>query len=90
MQMNVKPIPTLDPRVNEIRALTAKIVNQDILPNEKKLWAGWRDGGTDEDRRSSRELRESIKAKVKKAGCGHRICRRNTVAPGCASSSMRT
>ena len=40
MQMNVKPIPTLDARINEIRALTAKIVNQDILPNEKKLWAG--------------------------------------------------
>ena len=68
MQMNVKPIPTLDPRINEIRALTAQIVNHDILPNEKKLWAGWRDGATDEDRRSSRALRESIKEKVKKAG----------------------
>src|ERR1700691_11135 len=68
MQMNVKPIPTLNPRINEIRALTAKIVNQDILPNEKKLWAGYREGGTDEERRNSRELRESIKAKVKQAG----------------------
>ena len=68
MQMNVKPIPTLDPRINEIRALTAQIVNRDILPNEKKLWAGWRDGATDEDRRTSRALRESIKEKVKKAG----------------------
>ena len=68
MQMNVKPIPTLDARINEIRALTAKIVNQDILPNEKKLWAGYREGGTDEERRSSRELRESVKAKVKQAG----------------------
>src|SRR4029077_2879235 len=37
-------------------------------PNERKLWAGWRDGATDEDRRSSRALRESIKEKVKKAG----------------------
>jgi acyl-CoA dehydrogenase len=68
MQMNVKPIPTLDPRINEIRELTAKIVNHDILPNERKLWAGWRDGATDEERRSSRELRESIKDKVRKAG----------------------
>src|SRR6204780_376560 len=68
MQMNVKPIPTLSPRINEIRALTAKIVNQDILPNEKKLWAGYREGGTDEERRNSRELRESIKAKVKQSG----------------------
>ncbi len=68
MQMNVKPIPTLDSRINEIRALTAQIVNRDILPNEGKLMAGWRDGSTDEDRRSSRELSESIKAKVKQAG----------------------
>src|SRR6201987_3057520 len=68
MQMNVKPIPTLDPRINEIRALTAKIVNQDILPNERKLWAGWRETSTKEERGAPRDLRESIKAKVKKAG----------------------
>src|SRR5208283_6238124 len=68
MQMNVKPIPTLDPRINEIRALTAQIVNRDILPNERKLWAGWRDGATDQERRDSRALRESIKNKVKQAG----------------------
>ena len=43
MNMNVKPIPSLDPRINEIRALTARIVNGDILPNERKLWAGYRD-----------------------------------------------
>ena len=42
MHMNVKPIPTLDPRINEIRALTAQIVNREILPNERKLWAGAR------------------------------------------------
>jgi len=68
MHMNVKPIPALDPRINEIRALTAQIVNRDILPNERKLWAGWRDGATDEDRRVGRELRAAIKAKVKAAG----------------------
>jgi acyl-CoA dehydrogenase len=68
MNMNVKPIPTLDPRINDIRVLTAKILNHDILPNEKKLWAGWRDGATEEERRSSRELRESVTEKVKKAG----------------------
>ena len=39
MHMNVKPIPALDPRINEIRALTAQIVNREILPNERKLWA---------------------------------------------------
>ncbi|MFZ1889930.1 MAG: acyl-CoA dehydrogenase family protein [Candidatus Binataceae bacterium] len=68
MNMNVKPIPSLDPRINEIRALTARIVNGDILPNERKLWAGYRAGATDEERRNARELRESIKAKVKQAG----------------------
>jgi acyl-CoA dehydrogenase len=68
MHMNVKPIPTLDPRINEIRALTAQIVNRDILPNEQKLWAEWRNGATEEGRRSARELRESIKEKVKQAG----------------------
>ena len=68
MHMNVKPIPTLDPRINEIRALTAQIVNREILPNERKLWAGWRDGATEEERRGARELRDSIKEKVKQAG----------------------
>jgi acyl-CoA dehydrogenase len=68
MQMNVKPVPTLDPRINEIRMLAAQIINRDILPNERKLWAGWRDGATDEERRAARELRESIRQKVKQAG----------------------
>ena len=40
MAMNVKPVPTLDDEVNEIRLATADIVNQDIVPNEGKLW-GW-------------------------------------------------
>ena len=39
MPMNVQPIPTLDPRINEIRPLTAEIVNKEILPHESKLWA---------------------------------------------------
>jgi len=68
MHMNVKPIPTLDPRINEIRALTAQIVNRDILPNERKLWVGRQDGATDDERRAARELRESVKTKVKQAG----------------------
>ncbi len=38
--MNVKPVPTLDEEVNEIRLATAEIVNEDILPNEDRLW-GW-------------------------------------------------
>jgi acyl-CoA dehydrogenase len=38
MPMNVKPIPTLDDRINDMRVRTAEIVNDDILPNEAKLW----------------------------------------------------
>jgi len=68
MQMNVKPVKTLDPRINQIRDLTAQIVNREILPNERKLWVGWRDGASQEERRTSRELRESVKEKVKQAG----------------------
>ena len=39
MLMNVQPIPTVSERINEIRALTARIVNKEILPNENLLWA---------------------------------------------------
>ena len=68
LQMNVKPIPTLDPRINEIRALTAQIVNREILPNERKLWGARSEGATEEQRGEARELREAVKEKVKKAG----------------------
>ena len=44
MPMNVQPIPTISDRINDIRLKTAAIVNEEILPNEGKLWA-WRDGG---------------------------------------------
>jgi len=69
MKMNVKPIPTLSERINEIRNLTADIVNHEILPNENALWA-WRSDGrlSDSDRREARDLREGIKEKVKQAG----------------------
>ncbi|MDH5676901.1 MAG: hypothetical protein OEZ06_32595 [Myxococcales bacterium] len=44
MPMNVKPIPTLDERVNHIRTTTARIVNEQILPHEREL-AAWRKRG---------------------------------------------
>ncbi len=69
MRMNVKPIDSVPDRVNEIRMLTAKIVNQEILPNEKALW-GWRRqaGAGQAERDKAHRLREKIKAKVKQAG----------------------
>jgi acyl-CoA dehydrogenase len=67
--MNVQSIATLDDRINQIRLLTAEIVNREILPNEHKLWVWRRDGKVDEnERRAARELRHEIQAKVKQAG----------------------
>jgi len=68
MAMNVQPIPTLSDRVNQIRSLTAEIVNKEILPNENKLWRGRRSGASDEERAHSRTLRTEVQDKVKQAG----------------------
>ena len=69
MRMNVKPIPTVSDRINEIRQLTATIVNNEILPNENMRWgaaAGKR--FTDADRVDWARLRGGIKDKVRQAG----------------------
>ncbi len=68
MTMNCRPVPTLDERINDIRCRTAEIVNEDILPNEPRLWAARREGESMEHRREVLELRAEIKEKVKKAG----------------------
>jgi acyl-CoA dehydrogenase len=69
MLMNVQPIPTVSERVNEIRQLTALIVNKEILPNENMLWSWRRDGRfTEIDAEQARELRDGIKEKVRQAG----------------------
>ncbi len=69
MKMNVQPIPTLSERINEIRTLTASIVNQEILPHEGELW-NWRSDESlhENGRAHARELREGIKEKVRQAG----------------------
>src|SRR4051812_12145124 len=69
MVMNVKPVPTLDERINDIRMRTAAIVNEQILPNESRLWAARRDGSRDDQaRKEAHELRTEIREIVKKAG----------------------
>jgi len=69
MPMNVQAIPSLSDRINQIRIQTAKIVNDEILPHENKLWATRRDGKVDDAERSkARTLRHEIQAKVKQAG----------------------
>ena len=70
MAMNVQSIASLPDRINQIRTLTAEIVNKEILPNENALWRWRRDDGTysDSDRQKARELRHEIQAKVKQSG----------------------
>jgi acyl-CoA dehydrogenase len=68
MPMNVRPISTLDPRINEIRELTSRIVNKEILPNERMLTAGWRHGATTGERETCQSVADAIKDKVKRAG----------------------
>jgi acyl-CoA dehydrogenase len=67
--MNVQAIASLPDKINQIRLLTAKIVNDEILPNENKLWRWRRDGGvSDEEKTEARALRREIREKVKQAG----------------------
>ena len=69
MAMNVQPIANLPDKINQIRMLTAEIVNKEILPNETRLWRVRRDGPvTDAERAEARELRRGIQEKVKQAG----------------------
>ncbi|MBW2421175.1 MAG: acyl-CoA dehydrogenase family protein [Deltaproteobacteria bacterium] len=66
--MNVQPISTLSDRINQIRHLTAEIVNREILPNENELWRYSKDRHSESERSRARELRHEIQAKVKQAG----------------------
>jgi acyl-CoA dehydrogenase len=70
MPINVNPVPTLDDRVNDIRLRTARIVNEEILPNEGRLWRSRRGGEapTDAEREEALALREQIKERVRAAG----------------------
>jgi acyl-CoA dehydrogenase len=70
MAMNIQAVPTLSDRVNQIRLSTARIINEDILPNEDRLWqVRGPDGSVDEEKKAtSNELKEQIKQKAREAG----------------------
>jgi acyl-CoA dehydrogenase len=68
MVMNVKPVPALDERINDIRMRTAAIINDEILPNERMLWRGRASGADEAERKESRDLREHVKQRVKADG----------------------
>jgi acyl-CoA dehydrogenase len=55
--------------INEIRSKTAAIVNEDILPNEKILWA-WRGDGrySEDDVKEAKHLRKRIQDRVREEG----------------------
>src|SRR6476660_5770575 len=66
--MNCQPVPTLDPRINDIRMRTARIVNEHILPNERRLWASSSDQLTWTEQTERLELQAEIKALVQREG----------------------
>ncbi|MCZ6869889.1 MAG: acyl-CoA dehydrogenase family protein [Gammaproteobacteria bacterium] len=68
--MNVKPIPTVDNEINEIRLGTADIINHDILPVEDKLWGAVSDSANapNEVLEEAKQLRHEVQEKVKKTG----------------------
>jgi acyl-CoA dehydrogenase len=68
MPMNVQPIPAVSERINQVRMLTAEIVNREILPHENELWVGRSADSPTSARKHAHDLREGIKAKVKQAG----------------------
>ena len=69
MLMNVQPIAGVSDRVNEVRALTARIVNQEILPHENLLWARQMNARlTAGEVEQAHELREHIRSVVRQAG----------------------
>jgi acyl-CoA dehydrogenase len=68
MPINVTPIAGLSDHINDIRLRTARIVNEEILPNEAVLWSGRRGQVSDETRAQAKALRERIQDRVKSEG----------------------
>jgi acyl-CoA dehydrogenase len=68
MPINVTPIKGLSDHINDIRLRTARIVNEEILPNEAALWSGRRGQVSDEERARAKALREKVQARVKSEG----------------------
>jgi len=67
MSMNVKPVPALDNKINDIRLATAEVVNERILPVERRLWGWLADSAnaTEEVKEEAKELRVEIQNHIK-------------------------
>jgi acyl-CoA dehydrogenase len=68
MPINVTPTAGLSDHINDIRLRTARIVNEEILPNESLLWSSRRGQVSDEVRAEAKALREKIQERVKSEG----------------------
>jgi acyl-CoA dehydrogenase len=68
MPITVTPIEGLSDHINDIRTRTARIVNEEILPNESALWNLRRGNVTDDERTRAKELRHKIQDRVKSEG----------------------
>src|SRR5580704_8069365 len=68
MPIKVTPIAGLSDHINDIRLRTARIVNEEILPNESVLFVGRRGNATDEERAEAKVHREKVQARVKSEG----------------------
>ncbi len=68
MPITVTPIAGLSDHINDIRIRTARIVNEEILPNEAALWSGRRGEASDEERAAAKALRAKVQARVKSEG----------------------
>jgi acyl-CoA dehydrogenase len=68
MPITVTPIAGLSDHINDIRMRTARIVNEEILPNEAALWSARRGEATDEERAAAKALRAKVQARVKSEG----------------------
>jgi acyl-CoA dehydrogenase len=68
MPINVTPTAGLSDHINDIRLRTARIVNEEILPNETLLWSSRRGQVSDEVRAQAKALREKIQERVKSEG----------------------
>jgi acyl-CoA dehydrogenase len=68
MPITVTPIEGLSDHINDIRMRTARIVNEEILPNEAALWVGRRTNATDAEREEAKALRQKVQDRVKSEG----------------------
>jgi acyl-CoA dehydrogenase len=68
MPIKVTPIAGLSDHINDIRMRTARIVNEEILPNESALWSARRGESSEEDRAAAKALRAQVQARVKSEG----------------------